>query len=170
MANKTATNVDILLAAISDTQNTIRAYDFKAEILAALITLLIGFIAFFLGHDHHSAFKTTVESLIIASAFGTLFQLALVLYPSRKPINSILMGTYKPSGVFYLSPASIKSTTVDEMIQSIGKTDWLSELTFELVKISAIRERKMKWFTRALTMSFVMFVLVGIFCFATYIC
>jgi len=44
--------IDCLLSAISDTQEIIRGYDTKAEILGILMTLVVGFLNFNLLADY----------------------------------------------------------------------------------------------------------------------
>lgn len=163
----TETDVDVLRDAISDAQETIRAYDLKAEILTAVMTLLVAMVAF-AWHDVDTGSLKYLEITIIITTFVTMGCLAATLSPANNPLSGVTNGTYTPKGVYYLSAATLKKESVSDIAKKIKGTNWTSELAFELVKVSNIRERKNHWFRWAIRAYAATFVLLLILCLARY--
>jgi hypothetical protein len=161
--------IEILLDAISDGQETIRAFDLKAEILTGILTFVVGLVTF-AGHDvvpHSWVFWT--ELGVIATAFGAMTCLACLLYPANNPTNNLRTGSYVPTGMYYLSDSAVMNETVSDLAKKLATTGWTEELVFELMKVSSIRSRKSKWFKRAIGMSAAAFLLLLFVCAARFV-
>ncbi len=161
------TEIGVLLDAMNDVQETIRAFDLKAEILTGILTLLIGMVVF-AWHGHDNGIKY-LDILIIISEFLAIGCLGAVLFPANNPLGSVTNGIYAPKGVYYLSGLTLKKESVSDIAKKLANTNWSEELVFELVKVSSIRERKNRWFVRALWASAAGFGLLFVLCFARYI-
>lgn len=162
------TEIGVLLGAINDAQETIRAFDLKAEILTGILTLLISLVAF-VWHDTDACLLQYLDILIIIAAFLAIGCLGAVLYPANNPLGCIKNGTYIPKGVYYLSGSTLKKESVSDIAQKIANTNWNEELVFELMKVSSIRERKNHWFVWSMRISAAVFVLLFILCIVRYI-
>ena len=161
------TEIGVLLDAINDVQETIRAFDLKAEILTGILTLLIGMVVF-AWHDHDNGLKY-LDILIIITAFLAMGCLGTVLFPENNPLGAVTNGTYAPKGVYYLSGLTLRNESVSDIAKKLANTNWSEELVFELVKVSSIRERKNRWFVRAMRASAASFGLLFVLCLARYI-
>lgn len=161
------TEIDVLLDAINDVQETIRAFDLKAEILTGILTLLIGMVAF-AWHDNDNGSLKYLDILIIIAAFLAMGCLGAVLFPAKNPLGGVINGTYTPKGVYYLSGLTLKKESVSDIAKKLADTNWSEELVFELVKVSSIRERKNRWFVRSMWASAAAFGLLFVLCLAQY--
>ena len=155
--------LEYTLAAIADTQESIRAYDTKSEILAVLLTLAITFVNYdnnlclssFIGWI---VFATTIAGLVSITFIGT------VLFPVSNPEEQIELGDYKPKRVFFVSPPQLKSGfSVAEHVKAVNKADLQAESSYELLKLSFIRNRKGKWFLRALYAAYAVVFLIFVY-------
>jgi hypothetical protein len=132
----------ILLAAVDDAQQVIRALDVKAEILAAFAAVI--------GAGIHSAIDTSfpvpgvLGSLAIALMLVTVICLGVVVFPRSAP--PVDLGGYVPHYTFYLPSQGRTPLNVTAVLQRAQKTDWKCELAYELLKLSLIRDRKTWWF------------------------
>lgn len=145
--------IDCLKHVIEDSQNTIRGYDSKAEIMAILLTLAIGFTNFTLFPEVSGISKyLLIFSWVIS--FLAIGMLGLVLYPKKNQFQKINMGNYTPKGTYFIhSVADTPECTVSAMAEKALNTNWVLELTYESMKLSVIRKRKHFWFIRALRLS-----------------
>ena len=162
------TEISVLLDAINDVQETIRAFDLKAEILTGILTFLIAMVAF-VWHDNDNCSLKYLDILIIITAFLAMGCLGMVLLPANNPLDGVINGTYTPQGVYYLSGLALKTESVSDIAKKLANTNWSEELVFELVKVSFIRERKNLWFVRAMRISVAVLVLLFVLCLARYI-
>ena len=152
--NNEQATIDCLKHALEDTQETIRGYDNKAEILAVLLTLAVGLTNFTL-------FPLIVDSLekylLMASwvtAFAAITLLGLVLHPKVNLFEAIQKGTYTPQGTYFLHKINESPTnTISALAERALNTNWVEELTYECMKVSIIREKKHCWFVSALLIS-----------------
>jgi hypothetical protein len=139
----------VLLAAVGDTQETIRAIDVKAEILAAFAAAI--------GAGIHSVIDTSfpipgmLGTAAIALMFLSIISLGLVVFPRSAP--SVNLGGYVPSYTFYLPPHGRTPLNVSAVLQRARQTDWNSELAYEQLKLSRIRDRKNSWFKLGLVLA-----------------
>lgn len=146
--------------AIEDTQDTIRAYDTKAEILGILLTLAIGITNYTL-FEHSTG---CVKTFLLGSwsiAIVAIVVAGFVLYPKKNPFKNIALGNYIPSGTYFLTNLSTSpQNTVIKLADMAINTDWVSELMYENMKLSAIRDYKHTYFNWALRLSGVTIILI----------
>lgn len=149
--------------AINDVQATVRAYDVKAEILGVLLTLMIGMI-----NLHFLAESTDRRIIIFATlvclmGIVAIFLLGMVLYPVKDVWGKLQLGSYRPSRVYFLpEQGSAPDCSVSHYSEMALNADWVSELMYELTKISCIRDRKHRFFLYALRVSGIAWALVVI--------
>lgn len=148
--DKSSTTIDCLLNNINETQETIRSYDTKAEILGILMTLVVGFLNYNLISDYKC--DSIIMGLIAAATFVAITALALlltVLFPSRNPAHEVDLGKFQPKNTYFVFKKPEEQFNFDVIYSRLVDTEWQKELLFELLKLSAIRDRKHKWFTRS---------------------
>lgn len=163
MPNSNDQAATFLLAGVQDAQEIIRAVDVKAEILAAFVALIVVLVQWILDDDS----LPIVEGCGMLAgilAIVSVWMLGKVLVPRRKHRPEINIGAYSPKEVFYPPVSTDPQLDVTEFARRARETDWVSELTFELFKLSRIREDKETWFRRALRFAEIAFVLAT-FCF-----
>lgn len=156
------TTISCLMHAIEDTQATIRAFDTKAEILGILLTLAIGITNFtFLQNGIGYAKWILMGSWVVALI--AIIVLGLVLHPNKNPFKNVDRGNYIPSGTYFLFHlSSSPQNTVTALADKAINTDWVSELTYENMKLSAIRDNKHYWFTWALKLAGITILLIAV--------
>jgi hypothetical protein len=170
---KEKTSIECLQKALDDTQETIRAYDAKAEILAIILTLLVGVINFSLVNEGSSAHCWIKDLSIISIIIGitALFAVGMVLWPRQNPFKGIETGTKKPKGTyFFILDKTPIFKKLDEFLRQVDATDWKREVAFEALKTSCIRDIKHYWFQWALrctavTLLSIVGVMIGIACY-----
>ncbi len=148
-------SIERLQKIIDETQETIRAYDIKAEILAIILTLLIGVINFTLVNKFNSIGCIKYTALTtVAIGVISLFAIGLVLYPKKDVFKNIQTNTYKPKRTHFVNIRSTPSfDNIDVYLNEVDSTDWKHELAYEVLKISLIRDRKHSCFVWALRFS-----------------
>ena len=157
---KKDTAISCLKHAIEDAQETIRAYDTKAEILGILLTLAIGITNFTLLENSKGYTKWILMTSWIV-ALVAIAVLGLVLHPKKNPFTNIVHGNYTPSGTYFLSNlSSAPQNTVSALTDKAVATDWVSELMYENMKLSVIRDHKHNCFTWALKLTGITILLI----------
>ncbi|HIJ88017.1 MAG TPA: hypothetical protein HPP97_10115 [Desulfuromonadales bacterium] len=141
--------MECLQKALDETQETIRAYDTKAEVLAIIMTLVVGIINFGLVNDICKT-HCWIKFISVTSIFlgiTTLFAIGMVLYPRKNLFKSIDSGEFRPKRTYYVSLDFLPSfTNLDEYLRQIDITDWKREIAYEVLKTSCIRDHKHTWF------------------------
>lgn len=158
--DRRAETIDCLKHALQDTQETIRAYDIKAQSLGVLLTVSIGVVNFGIAATPFLLLKILA---IFASVAGlaAIWLLGQVLHPRNEPWKRIQLGTYQPAHTYYLlKPEEQGSLPVSSQSERAVQTDWVAELTYELMKVSAIRNAKHRWLLWSLRTSAVSFAAV----------
>lgn len=138
--------------AMADHQEMIRGADLKAEVLGIFITAVFAAVAF----EGHISMRTVGGWLGIVATLGALaafFCVGGVIWPRSDPRHAVPLGGYTPSRVLYPPEQAGPEHTVSEHAKRALHTDWPSELTYELWKVSLIRSAKQKWFRAALIAS-----------------
>lgn len=152
--------IDCLKHAIGDSQQTIRGYDTKAEILGLLLTLALAITNF----NHMQSMQGFGQLLVMASWLTSLIALGflgLVLHPNMNNFKGLSFGTYTPTCVYFLhNVTGAASNSVSDLETKARSTDWTQELMYESMKLSLIREKKHKWFIRSLMLTAVTLLLV----------
>ena len=138
--------------AMHDHQEMIRGADYKAEVLGIFLTGVFAAVAW---QDNISAssFGGWMGILATLSALAAFFSVGGVLWPRSDAWVEVPLGGYTPSRALYPPVLRGPGHTVSEQTKRALHTDWPSELTYELWKISRIRAAKLKWFRAALIMS-----------------
>ena len=158
-----------LYKAIKDAQETIRLADEKTSIILLLLIIFISIMGTHI-HDVTKYFwymPAQVQAIFVAIAFlfiivivSTIILMIHVIFPKRNPVEHISM-QYKPKGFFYLSDLNISwkdyfifrknlilKPSLEEYLQkyeAIEDTHTLQkELIYELLKVSFIREMKIR--------------------------
>lgn len=138
--------VTCLLHAIADTQATIRSYDTKAQISGVFLTLLVGVInlhapKYTSATASFSSWLATLLALIGASVLG------FVLFPRKNPWKDVQLGDYAPKLAYYIpNPEAQPENSLAAVTERARSTDWGQELSYELLKLSCIRNVKHGWF------------------------
>lgn len=152
--------MQILLHSIEDAQETIRGYDNKAEVLGVLLTLSIGVTNFSLVNLGNTSCKYFMIASWCTALLAIIF-LGLVLHPRSDLFEKIIFGGYTPKRTYYMGNINTSPTnTVSELASRIAETDWVHELTYEIMKLSLIRDYKKYWFEAALRTSGLALVMV----------
>jgi hypothetical protein len=151
--------IENLKCVLAENQETIRAFDTKSEILAVVLTLIVGVIQLAFPDSRHiqdTVFHTAINCLSAAGLVALAF-VGFVLYPSRRPAERINLGSVKPKHAWYVTLNA--DLTVSKFLAQVKTTDWGSEIAYEVCKTAAIRDRKSYWFRWSLWVSG--FLLVG---------
>lgn len=166
---QTKMSIERLQKIIDETQETIRAYDIKAEILAVILTLIISVINFTLLNNFSSLSCIKYMALItILIGVSSLIVVGFVLYPNKDIFKDIQTNSYKPKRTYFVNIGGTPSfNNIDVYLNEVESTDWSRELAYEVLKISLIRDRKHLSFLWALRLCGLTFVsitllLVGI--------
>lgn len=138
MEEQKADSATFLLSAVGDAQDAIRAHDTKAEILAGFVALLMGGIHALLPSDCTVPGVLATASIVLLGF--ALLCLGLVVYPRNAP--TVNLNGYIPQDVFFQPLNKRAPLAVAELANRAGTTDWLRELSYELLKLSHIRHRK----------------------------
>ena len=138
-----------LLASLNEVQQTIRAYDTKAQIMG------VGFIF------SVTMISRLLENLPVATTYdlGDLFfgfvllvgPVALfgaVLYPSRRSAPETQKDGTNISGCFYFLGDDDRD--IQSVLADIDKANWKAELAHEIMRLSALRALKRKRFVAAM--------------------
>jgi hypothetical protein len=150
--SKTDDDKPYLLAVLKETQDTVRSFDTKAQIVGIGFILTMGILKGFFermgGPVDVSLFSVVMAWLV---AIGPIVLFGSVLYPSRGKMESSNVEGHDIRHAFYLG--SDLKRDFHEYLEDITSSDWREELVFELVKTSRIREIKRRRFILALTVS-----------------
>ncbi len=150
-----------LMASLKEVQDTVRAYDTKAQIVGVGYIFAIGIIinlgARIANMPKMGAVTITLAWLVF------IFPIVLfgaVLYPSRKVAPRLGEQASLAHRTFYVEPEHIHD--VDAYLAAVEASDPKKEIAYEIVKIAGLREIKRRRFLRALwaaAMSFVVMFL-----------
>jgi len=142
-------SLTFMLASLKEGQDTVRAYDTKAQIVGVGYIFAIGII---LNLGARIANMPETGAAIITFAWLILiFPIVLfgaVLYPSRKMAPSLGERGGHAKGTFYVEPEHTHD--VDTLLAAIDASDPKKELAFEILKVAGLREIKRSRFLRAL--------------------
>lgn len=155
--------ISCLQHAIEDAQGTIRAYDSKAEILGILLTVALGITNFTLLQQTPGALSKCLLSASWVFGLLALGLLGMVLHPKKDQFRGLSYGAYTPTGAyFFFNVLSCPQNTVTELARKAQQTDWVSELTYESMKLSLIRDSKHRCFMWALKTAGLTLMLIAV--------
>lgn len=153
-------SLSVLRDSLGEAQTTVRAYDTKAQIVGIGYIFALGIVTQF-----ERLFPKTSEISVgyILVAWGVvilpILLFGFVLYPSRKTAPKLEHEpTAKLEHILYVDTKKFGSVT--ELMEAAGRCDPLSEVAFELLKVSKLRELKRQRFLRALFAAGVCFVVL----------
>lgn len=138
--------------AVRDHQEMIRGADLKAEVLGIFLTATFAAVSWE-GRISTASTKGWLGIVATITALAAFFCVGCTLWPRSDPWADLMLGNYTPSRVLYPQTQAIPGDTIAENVQRALTTDWPSELTYELRKISRIRLAKQTWFRVALLAS-----------------
>ena len=150
----------ILRDALSEAQTTVRSYDTKAQIVGVGYVLALGIVGALSDQLPDSG-----ELNAVAGLFGWGFVIVpillfgYVLYPTRKTAPRLAVDPTEAGRlehVLYVDPD--RHDSVEVLKASVVGCDSVNEYTFELIKVSKLREIKRKRFLRALFAASVAFL------------
>lgn len=160
--DQTQITLTCLQNALNETQETIRAYDTKAEILGALLTIAVGTINYSFITSNNNVLLNAVAVLTSLSGLIAIGLLGVVIFPMKNPKEGFDLTGFESKGTYYVLSNDPSCQKVSTFVERVKQTDWYTELSFELLKSAKIRDRKHKWFKRALNMSALTLLLVAI--------
>jgi uncharacterized membrane protein (UPF0136 family) len=139
-----------LYAALKESQDNIRTYDTKAQIVGIGFIFTIGMVIKFntwtdISQSWQQIATVATWLLIIIPAvfFGS------VLYPTRRVAPEVLKNKAHVQGLFYMN----HQETVTDYVAQIKDMDIQQELSYELLKVSYLRDLKRRRFLQAMMMA-----------------
>ena len=150
MEEPTQQSLSLLKAGLSEAQATVRSYDTKAQIVGVGYIFSLNVIS---NVDDRVVTDPHISTALILFFWGIMMLPILlfgfVLYPSRKAAPELADGTDKRSGgVLYIDAS--RRHSIKELKESAAQCDPESEIAYELLKVSRLREKKRQRFLRAL--------------------
>ncbi len=148
-----------LMASLKEAQDTVRAYDTKAQIVGVGYIFAIGIIGN-LGSRIANMPETGVVTITLAWLI-IIFPIALfgaVLYPTRKVSPRLGARASDAHRTFYADLDYIAD--VDAHLAAVEAGDPKKEIAYEIVKTAGLREIKRRRFLRALWAAAMGFVVI----------
>ena len=139
-----------LYAALKESQDNIRTYDTKAQIVGIGFIFTLGMMFKFNSWtaqaaqwNHLAVIISWVLIILPVASFGS------VLYPTRRVAPHVLKNKEIVKGLFYMNEAE----NVTEYVKQLGQMDIEQELSYELLKVSYLRDLKRRRFLQAMTLA-----------------
>ncbi|MCG8544851.1 MAG: hypothetical protein MJE12_11650 [Alphaproteobacteria bacterium] len=149
-----------MLSALKEVQDTIRAYDTKAQIVGVGFIFSIGIITAFAGRFLPDEMVNPAQVVVFwVVAIGPIVMFGAVLYPTRKVAPKL--GDRVPSVNFLYYYRPDQPAALNDYIKDLHRADWVSEIGYEIVKLSGLREIKRRRFLWALSAAGASYVLVA---------
>jgi hypothetical protein len=146
----TQQSLSLLRDSLGEAQATVRAYDTKAQIVGIGYIFALGIVT----RVGEALPKTSEINIVyVLVAWGVvilpILLFGFVLYPSRKKAPRLANElTMKLEHILYIDPQRLGD--LKELKEAAGRCDPISEIAFELLKVSMLRELKRRRFLRAL--------------------
>ncbi len=138
----------LLKDSLAEAQNSVRAYDTKAQIVGVGYIFALNVIGQI---NAQITEKTSADTLTIIVAWLIvilpIMLFGYVLYPVRKSERDSTHAD-APNHMLFLHPE--KYGSVEELKAAANQSDATDEIAFELLKMSELRESKRKRFVRGL--------------------
>jgi len=151
--------ISFLMRALDEAESSVRAFDTKAQIVGIGYIFAIGIISTIASWNPD---KTPFTSITVILAWllvmVPIILFGTVLYPSRKMAPILGEKSSHVKRLYHVSLEYIKN--VDSYLSDIVNCDIKAELSYELIKVSALREIKRVRFIRALFISSLSFFLI----------
>ena len=150
-SDKTDQALALLKDSLKDAQDTVRAYDTKAQIVGVGYIFSLSVISQVGEIIPDKASAINLFSILIPWAFVIvpIILFGWVLYPTRNTAK--LLGTRRergPKHILFFEPSP--NNTVAALKSAVLEAEPLDEVAYELVKMSKLREIKRARFLRAL--------------------
>jgi hypothetical protein len=146
-----------LYAALKESQDNIRTYDTKAQIVGIGFIFTLGMVIKFntwTGIDtetnNWAVIITWLLILIPAVLFGS------VLYPTRRVAPEVLKNKDVVKGLFYM----YKVENLTDYVDHLKDMDIEQELSYELLKVSYLRDLKRRRFLTAMSFASISLVIL----------
>ena len=136
--------------AVGDHQEIIRGTDIKAEVMAAVLIGGVLAIVTLEGAISTECWYGWLGVISILMALSTLAFVGIVLWPRSNPWRALAMGGYTPVQALYPPGKLGPQDTVASRATAALSTEWVFELTYELLKLASIRATKQFWYRCAL--------------------
>ncbi len=148
-----------MLAALKEVQDTVRAYDTKAQIVGVGFIFTIGVIMNIGARlPNQPEFNTLMLILVWILAIGPIILFGVVLFPSRS-IDPIIGDEAEDVRQNYYVATAIQNN-LSTYLRNIEACDWRQEIAYEIMKVSNLRDKKRSRFILALYASAFSFMVV----------
>jgi len=146
-----------LLSSLKEVQDTIRSYDSKAQIVGVGFIFAIGIITNFGARvlPLPDAENTLLVVVFWIFAICPIIMFASVVYPSRRVAPGLATSVESVKRVCYYRPSP--SASLSEYIDDLQSADWVAEVSYEIMRLSGLREIKRRRFLRALWVALMSF-------------
>ncbi len=156
-------SLSLLRDSLTEAQETVRAYDQKAQIVGVGYIFALGVVGSFEALLPEASELNLLTVSVACVAILPILLFGFVLYPSRKSAEKFAdQSEATPEHVLYVNPTKLGS--IKALKEAVGRCDPIIEVSFELLKVSQLRELKRRRFLRALFSAAVVFL----FIFATH--
>lgn len=153
------TQLTCLLASLSEVQQTIRSYDTKAQIMGVGFIFSVTMISRLLANlqiDREFGMGYLVVGFLLL--IGPVALYGAVIFPSRRSAPQLADTAVPVQGLFYIK--SDVAIDVNTFRDHLDAADWTSELAYEIMRLSALRDLKRRRFLFAMYASGVSFSLI----------
>lgn len=150
--------ITCLIDALRSTQEVIRSYDTKAQIMGIIFILSIDFVLTLI--RELIGVGPIPASAILSLAALVLLPLGLfgyVLFPANNPVGDIALAGQPVRKSYFVDG---RGPSLTDYLGDVQATDWATELGFEIMKMARLRERKRRRLMRALVAAGVSYVLI----------
>ncbi len=143
------TELSCLLATLNEAQQTIRAYDTKAQIVGVGFIFSVTMISRIL---ENLPVERLFDVAYVIGGFvlliGPVALFGSVLYPTRRTAPKTQSDASQIRKNFYFSSANGRDLT--SYLRDIDNVDWRAELAYEITRLSGLRDLKRRRFLSAL--------------------
>lgn len=150
--NSEAEQVSFLMSALTEAQASVRAFDTKAQIVGIGYIFAVGIIST-IGSMNPDKPEFSILTIIFAwlLVIIPIVLFGAVLYPSRKMAPVLGERSNQVKRLYHVSTDYHKD--VDSYLKEIDDCDIKVEISYELMKVSALRDLKRIRFIRSLYMT-----------------
>ena len=153
------TQLTCLLASLGEVQQTIRSYDTKAQIMGVGFIFSVSMISRFLSNldvDHDYGIGYLIVGFLLL--IGPVALYGAVIFPSRRSAPKLIDTPLPIQGLFYVKSEDVSD--LETFTANLKDADWTSELAYEIVRLSALRDLKRRRFLIAMYVSGGSFALI----------
>ncbi len=145
-------SITCLLSALKEAQDSVRSYDTKAQIVGVGFIFTIGILTKLGAHlPGGEQFGTLGVIFFWVLAIGPIIMFGFVLYPSRNVASHLDSYEEAIRHNYYFSGK--RQRTLDAYLNDIQISNWTSEIAYEIITVSSLRDLKRVRFVRALRIS-----------------